>query len=110
MKPQPYRNPKLLALAKDAPCAVCGRYGTTVSAHANWAWAGKGMGRKADDSYISFLCHAHHMELDQGKTMTKEEKENMWLMAMAKTYHYLLSNNLLVVNPINPHIQYSEFQ
>jgi len=107
MKPQPYRNPKLLALAKDAPCAICGSYGTTVAAHANWAWAGKGMGRKADDSFVAFLCYKHHSAIDQGQG-TYLEKESDWLIAMAKTYHYLLSNNLLIINPLPNNHQ--EFQ
>ena len=100
MKTKPYRNPKLLKLAENAPCMVCGCYGTTVSAHANWAWSGKSMGRKADDSFIAFLCHKDHMELDQGSRYDRDTKENMWLIAMAKTYHYLLTKGYLIINPL----------
>ena len=108
MKSQPYRNPKLLKLAKDAPCALCGRYGTTVSAHSNYTEHGKGMGRKADDAYIAFLCYPCHSELDQGKSMNYEQKRDKWYFAMSKTYHYLLSHGLLIVNPLpNTH---EEFQ
>lgn len=94
-KTPPYRNPKLLALANGSPCGHCGSIGTTVAAHANWSWAGKGMSRKADDSFIAFLCVECHSHLDQGKNMNKDEKEYFWLKAMAKTYHYLLTKGLL---------------
>ena len=110
MKPQPYRNPKLLALAKDCPCALCGKSGTTVSAHSNYSEHGKGMGRKADDAYIAFLCHKCHMAIDQGKDMNYEQKRDMWYIAMSKTYHYLLSHGLLIINPLQANTFYSEFQ
>ena len=94
-KTEPYRNPKLLALAKDAPCSNCGKTSTTVSAHANFSWAGKGMGRKADDSFHCHLCYECHHYLDQSKTMSKTDKEYFFLKAMAKTYDYLLKQGLL---------------
>ena len=99
MKPQPYRNPKLLALAKDCPCALCGKSGTTVSAHSNYSEHGKGMGRKADDCYIAFLCHKCHSKIDQGQGTYLEKKED-WLMAMSKTYHWLMTKGYLIINPI----------
>lgn len=93
-----YRNPQLLKLAKLAPCACCGSYGTTVCAHSNWH--DKGMSKKASDSYTAHLCFTCHSELDQGKNMTKDERKMMWLEAMAKTYHWLLTHNYLIINPI----------
>jgi len=98
LKPQTYRNPNLLKLAKEAPCAYCGNYGTTVAAHSNWH--DKAMSKKASDSFHAHLCFTCHSELDQGKNMTKEERKMMWLEAMAKTYHWLLINQYLIVNPI----------
>jgi hypothetical protein len=99
LKTKPYRNPQLLKLAKDAPCVCCGKYGTTVSAHSNLLELGKGMGIKCPDSYICFLCHECHMEIDQGSDSYDNKKER-WLIAMAKTYNWLLSNNYLIINPI----------
>ena len=32
--------------------------------------------------------------------MTKDERKMMWLEAMAKTYHWLLTHNYLIINPI----------
>jgi hypothetical protein len=98
LKVKPYRNEKLLRMAKEAPCACCGSYGTTVSAHSNWH--DKGMSIKASDCYIAHLCFTCHSELDQGKNMTKDERKMMWLEAMAKTYHWLMTHNYLIINPI----------
>ena len=94
-----YRNPQLLKLAKDAPCAICCSYGTTVSAHSNLLEHGKGMGRKADDCYIAFLCHPCHAKLDQGQG-TYDAKKLKWFEAMAKTYHWLMTKGYLIINPI----------
>ena len=57
-----YRNPKLLALAREVPrCFCCGRDndGTIVGAHANMQEMGKGTGFKAADltAYICSKCH-----------------------------------------------------
>lgn len=98
-KMKPYRNPQLLKLAKDAPCALCCSYGTTVSAHSNYSEHGKAMGRKADDSFIAFLCHNCHMEIDQGAE-EYDAKKLRWYKAMANTYHWLLTNGYLIINPI----------
>ena len=99
LKTKPFRCPKLLSLAKDSPCQMCGSYGTTVSAHSNLLEHGKSMGRKADDCYIAFLCHKCHSRIDQGNG-TYEDKKLLWLEAMAKTYHYLMTHNYLIINPI----------
>ena len=99
LKTKPYRNPKLLSLAKDSPCQMCGSYGTTVSAHSNLLEHGKSMGRKADDSFHAHLCMKCHSEIDQGGG-SYEDKKMRWLEAMAKTYHYLLTKGYLIINPI----------
>ena len=99
LKTKAYRNPQLLKLAKDAPCAICCSYGTTVSAHSNLLEHGKGMGRKADDCYIAFLCQKCHSRIDQGAG-TYLEKKQEWFEAMAKTYHWLMTHNYLIINPI----------
>jgi len=46
---------------------------------------GKGRGIKADDTKIASLCHACHMELDQGSTLSRMEREKMWMRAHIKT-------------------------
>jgi len=94
-----YRNPQLLKLAKNAPCSICCSYGTTVSAHSNLLEHGKGMGRKADDCYIAFLCHSCHANIDQGAE-PYDAKKLKWFEAMAKTYYWLLTKGYLIINPL----------
>jgi hypothetical protein len=93
-----YRNPKLLALARDQPCMHCNcQDGTVVAAHANWLWYGKGKSLKAPDYYVAWLCMRCHSELDQGKHMSRDEREWMWLRAHLKTMAYMWENELIGV-------------
>ena len=72
-KHQYIRSPNLLRNAREIPCQYCGSDdGTVVAAHTNWQ-GGKGRGIKADDNLIASLCNQCHMEIDQGKGLTKEE-------------------------------------
>ena len=83
-----YRSRKLLDTFIDAPrCFGCGRMndGSVVGAHANWSDYGKGMSIKAHDVYVAGLCAGCHRELDQGKSMNKEEKRAFWESAWRKT-------------------------
>jgi len=96
LKPKTYRNPKLLRLADGQSCVECGtRDGTVVSAHSN---NGKGMGLKASDATIMFLCYRCHTEYDQGKSMDKAEKVDFAYRNNAKTLRRLIEEELLVVN------------
>lgn len=54
-------------------------------AHANWSWAGKGRGIKADDCYIAAACHNCHVAIDQGKDLSREEREWYWFRGYART-------------------------
>ena len=80
------RNKRLLEAARHIPCQHCGAEdGTVVAAHSNMARHGKGRGIKADDTKIASLCHACHMELDQGNTLSRMGRELMWINAHLKT-------------------------
>ena len=93
-----YRNPKLLKLAKDQPCMLCGAQdGTVVAAHSNWSEHGKGMSIKAHDCFIAFLCHMCHAEIDQGSRLTKEERKDQWRLAHDRTMLSLFQNDHLMV-------------
>jgi hypothetical protein len=95
LKPKTYRNPKLLRLANGQACVECGaRDGTVVAAHSN---NGKGMGLKASDATIMFLCYRCHTEYDQGKTMDKAQKVDFAFRNNAKTLRRLLEDELLKV-------------
>jgi len=58
------------AVAKLA-CVRCYRKGMTQAAHRN---QGKGLALKVDDCWTAALCVECHAEIDQGKTMSKEER------------------------------------
>jgi hypothetical protein len=88
-KHQYIRSQTLLRNARELPCQYCGADdGTVVAAHANWG-GGRGRGIKADDNLIASLCHACHMEIDQGKGLTKEERQKIWLYAHKETVRKL---------------------
>lgn len=93
-----YRNTKLLKLARDQQCVMCGAQdGTIVSAHSNLSEHGKGMGIKADDSMIAWLCHQCHASLDQGSSMNRAERRDFILTAICKTYQSMWRQDLLKV-------------
>ena len=95
------RSKKLLNAARGEACTWpgCGMMnGTVVAAHSNLLKHGKGIGKKADDLFIAFLCYDHHYELDHGKNLTKDQKEKLFLRAMNKTWERLYRLGLINVN------------
>lgn len=93
-----FRSPALLKLARNQPCAWCGcNDGTTVAAHADWSDYGKGMGLKAHDCYIAFLCQRCHSYVDQSDA-SREDKRSLWIEAHKRTLLYLFDNELIVVS------------
>lgn len=70
LKRQPFRSRKLLDSARGEDCTmqipgVCNHNPeTTVAAHSNKGYHGKGMGQKADDCFIAYLCSECHAALD----------------------------------------------
>ena len=63
------------------------------AAHTNWG-GGKGRGIKADDNLVAALCLTCHYEIDQGKDLTKDERQQMWLAAHLATVYALTSAKL----------------
>jgi len=93
-----YRNPKLLKLAKDAPCMNCGIMDDTiVAAHSNQLRDGKGTGIKSDDHRISYLCSMCHARIDNGKELSREERIELWENAHRRTIGYLFTSGHLEV-------------
>jgi hypothetical protein len=68
-----------------------------VAAHSNQLRDGKGRGIKANDYRIAALCYKCHMELDQGKDLSKLERVEMWEEAHRKTIGLLFDNEYLEV-------------
>jgi hypothetical protein len=71
--------------------------GTVVAAHSNQLRDGKGRGIKANDYRVAALCYRCHMELDQGKDLSKLERVEMWEEAHRKTIGLLFDNEHLEV-------------
>ena len=91
-----YRNKKLLELVRQSPCQTCGNQdGTVVAAHSNQLRDGKGRSIKAHDYRIAALCYSCHMELDQGKSLDKAERVEIWEEAHRKTIAWLFENNYI---------------
>ena len=83
------RSKTLLRNAREIPCQHCGADdGTVVAAHSNWG-SGRGRSIKADDNMIASLCFQCHHSLDQGASMTKAERQEMWQAAHIKTVERL---------------------
>lgn len=75
------RDRALLDLAYEFPCLLrlpmC-EGGRGEPAHSNQSKHGKGGMIKAHDCFHVPGCRACHRELDQGKTMSREEKFEVW--------------------------------
>lgn len=95
-----YRSRKLLDAARECTeCMGCGRTndGSIVAAHSNQQRDGKGMGIKAADYRVAFLCNVCHSALDQGKSGTREEKLEFWERAHRKSIAWLFESGKVVV-------------
>ena len=93
-----YRNPKLLKIAQYSPCQACGiEDGTIVAAHSNMLRDGKGMGIKAHDYRVAYLCYKCHHAIDQGSGYGRAMKDSVWEEAHRKTIAWLFENGWLDV-------------
>lgn len=91
-----YRDKKLLEAVREAPCMHCGAQdGTVVAAHSNQLRDGKGKAIKAHDYRIAALCYRCHHELDQGSSMSKQERLNMWEDAHRATVGWLFDESII---------------
>jgi hypothetical protein len=86
-KPTVAEGSKYLAACRGERCLlriVCGGEASpdiVVPAHRN---EGKGMGLKVSNDLTIPACHWCHIEYDQGKCFTREEKRGMWNRAYAE--------------------------
>ena len=74
------RDKELLKRVCQLDCQHCGSGEQVQAAHSNWG-GGKGRGIKADDNLVAALCQKCHWEVDQGHTLTKEQRQAMWQKA-----------------------------
>jgi hypothetical protein len=87
------RSKKLLKLVAGLDCQACGSGHMVQAAHTNWG-GGKGRGIKADDNLVAALCLKCHFEVDQGKDLTKDERQLMWYLAHTLTVTKLCEQGL----------------
>ena len=55
------------------------------------------MGIKVSDALCASMCASCHFELDNGKSLTKEERRDMWNRAFIGTMKYLLEHDMIGV-------------
>lgn len=101
-KHQYIRSTKLLKAVAQLDCQHCGSGQMVQAAHTNWGH-GKGRGIKADDNMIAALCLKCHYEIDQGKNLSREERQKMWEKAHNRTVNLLLERGLWPENVPIPH-------
>lgn len=83
-----YRNKRLLREAQFHPCQYCDADdGTIVAAHSNQLIHGKGMGIKAHDCFIAYLCDRDHSIVDgrSHPNIKQETREEIWTIAHRNT-------------------------
>lgn len=95
-----YRNKKILQAAKDAPiCFSCGRSndGTIVACHSNSQKDGKGMGIKASDQKIAYMCNDCHICVDRSMKLSRSEKREKWMEAHVASMAWLFESGMVDV-------------
>lgn len=94
----PYRNKKLLSLAKDSPvCMVCDNPndGTVVASHFPFD-RDKSMGMKGNDWFIAFACYSCHMKIDQSQ-LKRSERYQLHISGFVQTMKYLFETGKIKV-------------
>ena len=84
------RSTKLLKAVANLDCTHCGSGTMVQAAHTNWGH-GKGRSIKADDNLVAALCLRCHYAIDQGKDLSKEERQELWEAAHRRTVSKLVA-------------------
>lgn len=98
-KTENLRIPKLLALARGTTCMLTTRvkhqhdHETVVAAHSDQGKHGKGLGIKAHDCFVAFICHNCHAMLP---TIKRHEREPLFGDGMTSTRNYLAAMSLIM--------------
>jgi hypothetical protein len=94
-----YRNEKLRRAVASLPCQAedCGIEGQTQASHSNQLRDGKGMGIKAHDYRLAALCVTCHHNIDQGRDLSRSERQARWDEAHRRTIGLLFERGLVVV-------------
>lgn len=93
-----FRSRKLLESVRNIECQLCGKFGETVPAHANWHQYGKGMGMKAHDWAVAALCQSCHNQIDgRSGNLSLEMKHELWQKAWIRTMWMWFEEGVVVV-------------
>lgn len=95
-----YRDRDLLDSVYEIECQFglpCCEGGQGEPAHSNQSRHGKGGSIKAHDCFVAAGCRACHRELDQGRTMSREEKFEAWQRAHERTLLELFQRGIVGV-------------
>lgn len=91
-----FRSESLRRAVASLPCmgSGCGAAAPTQAAHRN---EGKGRSLKQSDALLAALCPECHRRLDQGSSLTREQRRAEWNEAAIRTYQELIERGLLEV-------------
>lgn len=98
-----HRDRKLLDIARDAPCmlmieGVCrSMVNPSVPCHSNLQRHGRGYSFKSHDCFAVPGCNECHYELDSGKNLSREQKENYFMAALERYILWLWQNDRIMV-------------
>ena len=98
LKRPKFRSEDLRRAVAAMDCLRCGAPGPCQAAHSNLPEHGKGMSTKASDSAIFPLCQKCHSDFDQGKELTREERQALTREWVATTLVALIERGVLVVD------------
>jgi hypothetical protein len=79
------RSERLLEMCRCMSCQLCGRPPRSDPAHSNQSRHGKGAGIKASDVFVAALCRSCHQIIDQGSSLSQEERVFWWTVAWVRT-------------------------
>ena len=95
------RTAKILAAARNYPCAHCWKHGFSVPAHNNELALGRGSYHKTPDFLVAFLCGdpggCHDLVDGRAGGLSLEQKRSMWNRAYVVTMSWLFRDGLVVV-------------
>jgi len=94
-----FRSDDMMEAVRLFPCGHCSRiHEGNCGAHPNWSFADKGKSIKANDLPATLCPFCHVLILDQGKDLSREQREMMWLKAFYQTMlHGFRSGKFVVV-------------
>ena len=94
-KRKPIRSKKITNAAEGETCTICGYVGpSVVFCHLNESFAGKGMGKKADDIAGFFGCQSCHDVYD-GRAGHGSISDYAVLRAMYRTWRRLWDRGII---------------